>query len=349
MRGKREKWIDISKGIAIIATVVGHVSLLEWNPWKKLIFSFHMPLFFIVAGYTTKEVFDRGVVKKCILRLLVPYLEIAVIMSLYFIAKGSNIKTELLRIFWGSGVPATYGPGIPLFGNGNIPVLGMLWFLPCLFFAKIVFQVYLALTKRLNLILRGLGIAAISGIGYLIGQKYKFPLGLDVSLFSVIFLFAGFLLKKVGGMKKKSVVLGAVLLGLWYLSMKCNAIEMSARYYREFPYCIFSALGAIAASYLIFYFSSEILERVKGVNTLLCFCGKNSLVILIIHSLESMLVDWNLVLEKLPICFETSRLARGVCIATVRTLFCIAVCAIYVMIKEKVIFGMMQKKDKRYD
>ncbi len=45
MEERRIEWIDIAKGIAILAMVAGHVSLLPWEPVRKLIFSFHMPLF----------------------------------------------------------------------------------------------------------------------------------------------------------------------------------------------------------------------------------------------------------------------------------------------------------------
>ena len=47
-----EEWIDISKGIAVVLVVLGHfwyrsdLSLLN-----QIIYSFHVPLFFILSGY----------------------------------------------------------------------------------------------------------------------------------------------------------------------------------------------------------------------------------------------------------------------------------------------------------
>lgn len=53
---KRLAWVDVAKAIAIILMVAGHelpqVSLRTW------IFSFHMPLFFILSGYTSHRVRD---------------------------------------------------------------------------------------------------------------------------------------------------------------------------------------------------------------------------------------------------------------------------------------------------
>lgn len=51
-RKSRLKWLDISKGIAIILMVIGHTSIPD--AFSRFIFAFHMPLFFIASGWTTK-------------------------------------------------------------------------------------------------------------------------------------------------------------------------------------------------------------------------------------------------------------------------------------------------------
>ena len=45
----RDTTISISKGIAIILMVIAHAEAPGWL--CKFIFEFHMPLFFITAGY----------------------------------------------------------------------------------------------------------------------------------------------------------------------------------------------------------------------------------------------------------------------------------------------------------
>ena len=47
---KRIYWLDIAKGIAIICTIIGHIAPFGRNV-RNLIFSFHMPLFFILNYY----------------------------------------------------------------------------------------------------------------------------------------------------------------------------------------------------------------------------------------------------------------------------------------------------------
>lgn len=51
---KRIEWVDIAKGIAIMLMVIGHE--VSNGLVYALIFSFHMPLFFILSGYTSHRV-----------------------------------------------------------------------------------------------------------------------------------------------------------------------------------------------------------------------------------------------------------------------------------------------------
>lgn len=59
MSKKRQHWLDVVKGIAIILVVMGHVGSTyggdsashSFNVFHKLIYSFHMPLFMFVSGY----------------------------------------------------------------------------------------------------------------------------------------------------------------------------------------------------------------------------------------------------------------------------------------------------------
>lgn len=50
----RTKWIDATRGIAILITILGHcIGILE-NPENRFILSFHMPLFFFLSGLCAK-------------------------------------------------------------------------------------------------------------------------------------------------------------------------------------------------------------------------------------------------------------------------------------------------------
>ena len=52
---KRIDWVDCAKGIAIILVLIGHTVTFDTESQRLargIIFSFHMPLFFVLAGIT---------------------------------------------------------------------------------------------------------------------------------------------------------------------------------------------------------------------------------------------------------------------------------------------------------
>lgn len=73
---KRNISYDYAKGLGILLMVIGHCYSFE-NPILVLIYAFHMPLFFIVAGLQHAEHDHKHIrinwKKKCF-RLIVPYL-----------------------------------------------------------------------------------------------------------------------------------------------------------------------------------------------------------------------------------------------------------------------------------
>lgn len=159
-------------------------------------------------------------------------------------------------------------------------------------------------------------------------------LGIDISLFSTIFFYAGYLMKKFNLMEKKLHIIGIAAMLLWYLAIRFNGIEMSARFYRDFPYCIFVILGAAAGSFVIFAVSSEILEQIPLISSFLIFCGKNSLTILCIHHLESYLISWTELFSNTALAGHPFR--AGILIAAIRIIFDIAATKLFIIVKEKI-------------
>lgn len=347
MPKQRLNWLDISKGIAILATIVGHVHLLNWHPVIKIIFSFHMPLFFVAAGYTSKPVLDRASFSKLFKRIFVPYLALGVCACIYYLLHGSSFTTEAMRLFWGAGVPATYGPGRPIFLENQYFSIGMIWFFPCLFFAKILFSAFLKWTQNWKEWMRAPIILGIGICGYIIGQHYKLPLGMDISLFTLLFMYAGYLFKTYRVMEKPSVTAGFFGAFLWYLALKSNAIELSARFYRSFPACIFSCIGAIAASYCIFQISKELLDKIKGVNSFLTFCGKHSMTIFCIHYLEGKFITWTPLEAKFKAIPVMPSILPGLLFGLFKIAFCVAICFLYVFLKKKVQAYLAERKAKK--
>ena len=80
---KRIEWVDIAKGIAIVLVCLGHRNIPGWL--LKWIYSFHMPVFFFLAGYTTRysSYKDWGdFLKRKTRGLIIPYLSLGLVYIL---------------------------------------------------------------------------------------------------------------------------------------------------------------------------------------------------------------------------------------------------------------------------
>lgn len=86
---RRINWVDCAKGIAILLAIVGHsVSKGRWGSiLRGVIFSFHMPLFFILSCVTYKCSMDMIEFKKKTIdgmrRLLKPAIVTYIIIIIY--------------------------------------------------------------------------------------------------------------------------------------------------------------------------------------------------------------------------------------------------------------------------
>ena len=110
----REPVFDVMKGIGIILMLVGHVPSTDWL--YHFIYSFHMPLFFLIAGaFANLEESVKDTVVKGAKRLLLPVLvTMALIIALsplyYFIDGNFNyVVVQVLSLLWLGDAMGTNG------------------------------------------------------------------------------------------------------------------------------------------------------------------------------------------------------------------------------------------------
>lgn len=153
-RKKRVEWIDIAKGFAMILVVIGHTafSTSKQEILRAMIFSFHMPLFFILSGMTLsfadnwKQLMNKTV--KDVKNLLIPYVVcyiLSTIIGLFFAPSNITNKyyftANLLGFIYASGVPTT-------FGTYEVFSAGAIWFFVCLFCARLLLRLLFLLIKN---------------------------------------------------------------------------------------------------------------------------------------------------------------------------------------------------------
>ncbi len=136
MEKVRYNWVDWVKVIGIWLVTLGHGNLVS-EEMQQFIYSFHMPLFFVLSGYLFKVLSIKDRVRKDFQTLIIPYLGINSICFMLWLMGGYLIKPEY---HW-SVEPVVKRLGAILLGIGYdtdfwIAVCTPLWFLIALFIVR---------------------------------------------------------------------------------------------------------------------------------------------------------------------------------------------------------------------
>lgn len=281
MEKLRFNHIDVAKGISILLVVLGHM-LANGMAIKTVIYSFHMPLFFILSGVfaSTFEKYDfMPYLKKNIKTLLVPYIiTFVVCFIITAIIPEWRTNIDLLHIAYG-----LYDCHATFFRAGY------LWFLVALFEAKIIFYFYhkFIISKNnkmatvLSLIILFFVGLFISKVTSKIPMAEALPFGIERGILAAAFYSFGYLIKddikNIELKKNPSAILLVLFCGI--LTIVCSLINGKTRmsgknYSNEFLFAICGIMGTIAVVGI-----SKLFQNSK----FLLFCGKNSLYIYLVH------------------------------------------------------------------
>lgn len=193
LKSKRLSWIDYAKGIAIFLVVYHHAFLglqaagLKVNTWlintNMIVYSFRVPLFFILSGVFIQQGLKKRGLKKYIgyrsRILLYPYLLWAFLqISLsYFFRAYTNFP---------------WGAKLYLFIFYEPKYMGQLWYLLALFNASVI---YVLLYTKLKI--RGMGHLVLGIILYLLAPALSFNSMLQQFSIFYIYLAIGTLISSV--------------------------------------------------------------------------------------------------------------------------------------------------------
>lgn len=183
----RIKWIDVLKFVGIFCIYLGHFAKSAGNAYLY-VFSFHVPLFFFLAGCTetmNKETLTHKRIIKKIKTLLIPFLFFA------FISLLANL------IITNGGLGSVY-QSIKMILNGCIRnkfYAGSLWFLSCLFVVSLIFELLLKLKYKAVQILMVVFVFAISfsGSPFRIVNPPKLFFNVDSAIYYFIYYYLGYI------------------------------------------------------------------------------------------------------------------------------------------------------------
>lgn len=289
---QRYEYLDIAKGMGILAVVWAHILTVGWS--HRFIYAFHMPLFFFISGYlfnSAKFPSFKAFFLKRSKRLLVPYAIYSVvtwgIWAAFRYVTGAEVESywmPLLQTFIAQGSGAFFVHNSPL------------WFIPCLFAVEIM---YFFICRAGEI--RGLMICVLVALcGVLLSHEYgdaylmMLPWNLDAAFYALPFYALANVWRKHMSHQQlmQSVAQHWVLTfmvtillfgGVAYLAMNFGECSMGSSSYQcsEGIFFIRALLGCLAVVLLSALIS--IVKPFRLFRQAMIWCGANSLDIMCTH------------------------------------------------------------------
>lgn len=243
--------------------------------FREWIYSFHMPLFFFLAGAVVSLGPFKTFIRKKIKGILLPYLLYGIVL----------ISFDFIQFYISGQAPEVYKD--VLFRFFIFARKYILWFLPCLFCTNILFWIFMQIhrvwLRRFCIVLT---VAAVF-VYYSRGGE-KLPWSLDTSCIALLFFYLGYEYKihrkkwveRIEKSKIQSIVAGGILLAVNFIlnriSIYCTGerLDMNSNWYGVIWLSIPAALAGI-----LFVLVVSSLVDVKG----LSYIGKNSMTYYALH------------------------------------------------------------------
>ena len=177
MSRERIAWLDLVKGIGICAVILGHMSVPE--AVGKFIFSFHMPLFFFISGYLTKDVDWWRFLRSKGDHLVIPYFVYAIPLGLIAMtAGGFETRRIWLNVLKGNGVYTS-------------------WFLSALLCSSIIGLACVKYLRKWWMMIVALPVIAVIGL-YCPLFAHQYFLSCQAWCQGTVFFLTGYLFAKAG-------------------------------------------------------------------------------------------------------------------------------------------------------
>lgn len=275
-------WLDVAKGFCMLSVMAGHLSNTAIN---RVVFAYHLTVFFILAGYTLKTDLTTESLAKRFRSLMVPYfITCACIVAMNVVnlvvfdgvtAMGTITKSvakNLLISFMASGTRTNFGT----IEIGSM--IGAIWFLPAMFFAVVTAQLLLKAlpVKRDRYLIGGL----LSVLSHISAQFLWLPFSIQAGIFVAPFLLLGYDLRQCNLLEKLRwphvlLCLGLFLVGILGGWTKIYFVTTTV------SDLLISTVVTLCASGAVIYLSKKV-ENCR----FLGWIGKNSIYFLCIHAFD---------------------------------------------------------------
>ena len=281
----------MAKGIGILLVMLGHNYVKASVPWmEQLIFSFHMPFFFLLSGMLFKPDYHLLVLfKRRFDTLIRPYLAAIILLySVYFFYTDTKLMTLLRRI------------GRSFYASGNYIEWAQLWFLPHLFllnvFAGVLFLIFYGRIKWLWLRLMFLAGMLWAGVAFLpiyymkevtiAGQTILLdglPFSMDLLLITATYFLVGYEIKQRVPERFFASIWTLVVSGSLLIILNLIFSYRVDFFFRTYDSYIVNTLEALSGIVFVLALSSQIAMKQTWLFSSLKYFGQITIILLIFH------------------------------------------------------------------
>lgn len=281
-RSKRLLFLDLAKLIGIMLIIAAH--RFNNRLFRMFLHSFHVPLFFIISGYTFSFSTNRNeFLKKTLkrfLRLLVPYFITLLVFLILDLSLGINTGSpknfiiDFLYKFVGYGSPVFHA-------------VFAIWFLFALFTASTLFDLVHLITKQENIF--AVVCFTLSIVGVILGKVLKYsPFYFDIGLAVLSYMYIGYKLKNIDLEHIKFwkiliifVVWGLSMVTIWFSKDIGTYLSIADRRYPLFP---LDFICAVSGSILVLILCLNLTKYLPRITKPLCFLGRYTLYMICVHT-----------------------------------------------------------------
>jgi fucose 4-O-acetylase-like acetyltransferase len=288
---KRNRAVDIARGIAMISIVMGHMGEEKVN---RIVYTYHLPVFFLISGWFFNEKSSlKEFLQKKFKGLIIPYLAICLGLCLaafvYGLIHGGDIRTLVFHTLLAS----LYGAGDAYQEPFVIYSIGAVWFLLATFWAELFLKLISLCKKEIQPVLV-FGIFFLSL--YTREHLFWLPLSIQAAGPALIYMYTAWTMRKLWPSlhkiwKKEYTVL-----------ITLTAITMEAWFIVHFKgfWLVHNEMGngfidmvcSFAGVYLLLLFS-KLLDHWEPIAKLTAWIGQHSLLFLGVHIIELTWLSWN--------------------------------------------------------
>ncbi|MBR1572305.1 MAG: acyltransferase family protein [Lachnospiraceae bacterium] len=287
---ERVTWLDVAKGVGMLLVIVGHTvgGNIRGEMTRGIIYSFHMPLFFILGcitmrfSSTQEELLTRSLkqIKKIIIPTMFAYLFNVILSCIVFNEDAVSIaffRDVIFMILFSSAGPLLYA-------GMQVPGCGVLWFMFVFVLGRIMMDILQLKIK--DKWIQFIVVLLLCFSGMALGEKSWACLSMDVTLGTLPLFWFGYLWKDKLNNKfslKILLISGLVFIVSLYFTFpnleQRTYMEVGIRNYGVFPISYFSAVAGVVVLSEI----SMLISNNKIFTWPLQLIGKYSMYLFFIH------------------------------------------------------------------